>query len=85
MNQLTLESKSDKPNILAELAFKNYRQDTPFPVNSLDEFLFNFNQEGLFQSYIFEQMSVIFPDFQGLKVSFLPQALALGIKEVELF
>ena len=85
LNQLTLESKSDKPNILAELAFKNYQQDTPFPVNSLDEFLFNFNQEGLFQSYIFEQMSVIFPDFQGLKVSFLPQALALGIKEVELF
>lgn len=85
LNQLTLESKSDKPNILAELAFKNYQQDTPFPVNSLDEFLFNFNQEGLFQSYIFEQMSVIFPDFQGLKVSFLPQALALGIKEIELF
>ncbi len=85
LNQLTLESKSDKPNILAELAFKNYRQDTPFPANSLDEFLFNFNQEGLFQSYIFEQMSVIFPDFQGLKVSFLPQALALGVKEVELF
>ncbi len=85
LNQLTLESKSDKANLLVELAFKNYRQDTPFPVNSLDEFLFNFNQEGVFQSYIFEQMSIIFPDFQSLKANFLPQALALGIKEVELF
>lgn len=85
LNQLTLESKSDKANLLVELAFKNYRQDTSFPVNSLDEFLFNFNQEGIFQSYIFEQMSIIFPDFQSLKVSFLPQALALGIKEAELF
>ncbi|MFM2378237.1 MAG: hypothetical protein RLZZ143_813, partial [Cyanobacteriota bacterium] len=45
MNQLTLESKGDKPNLLAELAYKNYRQDTPFITNSLDEFLFNFNQE----------------------------------------
>lgn len=85
LNQLSLESKSDKPNILAELAFKNYRQDTQFSVNSLDEFLFNFKQEGLFQSYIFEQMSVIFPDFQSLKTSFLPKALVLGIKEMELF
>ncbi|WP_435357978.1 replication initiation protein [Emticicia sp. SJ17W-69] len=85
LNQLSLESKSDKPNILAELAFKNYQQNTPFSANSLDEFLFNFKQEGLFQSYIFEQMSVIFPDFQRLKTSFLPKALVLGIKEMELF
>lgn len=85
LNQLTLESKSDKANLLVELASKNYRQDTSFPVNSLDEFLFNFNQEGTFQSYIFEQMSIIFPDFQSLKVSFLPKALALGLKEAELF
>jgi plasmid replication initiation protein len=85
MNQLTLESKGDKPNLLAELAYKNYRQDTPFITNSLDEFLFNFNQEGIFQSYIFEQMTIIFPDFQRLKSLFLPQILALGMKEVELF
>jgi len=85
LNQLTLEGKSDKANLLVELAFKNYRQDTSFPANSLDEFLFNFNQEGIFQSYIFEQMSIIFPDFQSLKASFLPQAIALGIKEAELF
>ena len=85
LNQLTLEGKSDKANLLVELAFKNYRQDTSFPANSLDEFLFNFNQEGIFQSYIFEQMNIIFPDFQSLKASFLPQAIALGIKEAELF
>lgn len=85
MNQLTLESKGDKPNLLAELAFQNYKQDTKSTPNSLDEFLFNFTQEGTFQSYIFEQMSIVFPDFQSIKTLFLPQALALGIKEVELF
>lgn len=85
LNQLSLESKGDKPNLLAELAYKNYKQDTQFTANSLDEFLFNFNQEGIFQSYIFEQMGIIFSDFQSLKTTFLPQALALGIKEAELF
>jgi plasmid replication initiation protein len=85
MNQLTLESKGDKLNLLAELAFQNYKQDTQLTPNSLDEFLFNFTQEGIFQSYIFEQMSIVFPDFQSIKTLFLPQALALGIKEVELF
>lgn len=85
LNQLSLESKGDKPNLLAELAHKNYKQDTQFTANSLDEFLFNFNQEGIFQSYIFEQMGIVFSDFQSLKTTFLPQALALGIKEAELF
>ncbi|MDZ7935831.1 MAG: replication initiation protein [Emticicia sp.] len=85
LHQLSLESKSDKPNLLAELAHKNYKQNTQFEANSLDEFLFNFNEEGIFQSYIFEQMSLIFPNFEALKNSFLPQALTLGIKEGELF
>lgn len=85
LNQLSLESKSDKPNLLAELAYKSYKQNTKFVANSLDEFLFNFNEEGIFQSYIFEQMSLIFPDFEAIRMRFLPQALALGIKDVELF
>ncbi|AFK05680.1 initiator RepB protein (plasmid) [Emticicia oligotrophica DSM 17448] len=84
-NTLSQEGSDNKADILTALALQSYQKETPYDSGSLDEFLFNFQQEGTFQSYIFDKMNERFTDFQNLKKDFLSMAKSFGINEEQIF
>jgi plasmid replication initiation protein len=85
IEELKGESKTDKNNLLAELALDNYKPLLGIQNDSLEEFVGNFNVDGTFQSYVLGKMTLMFNDFQILRDDFVVKAKQLGIKDIGLF
>ena len=86
LQQLRNENTSDKINFFADLAMSNYKHQNHLIENSEEEFMFNFNAGGTFQSYVLEKMGNLYPrEFKTIKDMFIPQAKSIGLKESDLF
>lgn len=85
MGGLREEVSQEKPAILSELALNNYKISATHKNDSLEEFIENFNHGGTFQSYVLERVGEENPkEFEKIKQKFIPQALAVGLKETDL-
>jgi plasmid replication initiation protein len=79
------ETQTESNNLLAELAYENYKSTRGTNKDDLEEFLANFNVDGTFQSYILEKLNTKFKEFQILRDDCTAEAKKLGIPEIKLF
>jgi plasmid replication initiation protein len=85
LTQLRQENEQEHKPFLAEMALNNYKVNSRFEKNSLDEFIFNLEEGGSFASYVFDYLQEVYEGtYQKLKQDFLPKANRVGVKANEL-